>query len=85
MEKYFNKEWVYNWVKGTIRGYLSGRKAGSKLEPTIGIIKRGLNYLNIKISKQQLHEILNDYEFNKYKSSQRYKELIERCEEEALL
>jgi hypothetical protein len=81
----YEKERSYNWVKGSIRGYLSERKPGSTLERTIGTIKRSLNYTTATISKQQLHEILNDDEFTKYRDSNRYKDLTERCKEEDLL
>ena len=79
-----DKEWVYNWVKGTIRGYLSGRKPGSTLNKTMGMIKRGLNYGSATISKQQLHEILTDNEFDKYREQDRYLDLIEKCKQDQL-
>jgi hypothetical protein len=51
----------------------------------MGAIRRGLKFGTAKISKQQLQEILSDNEFDKYRESPRYNDLIDRCIEENLL
>ena len=62
-------------IKSAIQNYLS-------LDWTIDSIK---DLLIWGISKEQLQEILNKDEFKEYKSTDRYKELIKRCEEENLI
>ena len=85
MENSDEKEWVYFWVKGTIRDYLSESKPGNTLERIMLMIRRELKYRTAKISKQQLQEILSDNEFDKYRESQRFNNLIDRCIAEDLL
>ena len=86
MKKHFNeKNYAINWIRGAIISYLAEKKPGNTLEKTIGVIRRGYNYGSFSISKQVLQEILNEKEFDNYKSSPRYKDLIERCKEETFI
>ncbi len=78
----FTNIFVYNQAKEAIRCYLLERRKRCTLNWTIGMIKHTISW---GLPKQQLQEILNKNEFNRYKSSERYKALIERCKEENLL
>lgn len=71
-----------NRVRGAIRCYLLKRREKCTLNWTIGIIRQSIEW---GVPKQQLHEILTDNEFDKYRNSDRYLDLIERCKEKDLL
>ena len=77
----FDKEKsTINTVRESIRSYLFKPRPLNILDWTIKEIKRNIMF---RLSKQKLQEILN--EFERYKYSQRYYDLIERCKEEDLL